>query len=264
MQIWKEGRLKIGIKNKEEIAIMREGGKILGHILYELEQMIAPGVTPIDLDKRAEEMMKAYNVIPSFKGYGSPKFPNVICSNVNNQVVHGIPDNTPLKEGDIITVDCGVYHKGFHTDSAFAKGVGKIPSEVEKFLKTAEKALQKAIEAARPGVRIRAISGVIQDIVEKNGYAVIEELVGHGIGHEMHEDPNVPNFRDEDIGPILQTGMTIAIEPIISMGSPKIKTLKDKWTIVTADNSLATQVEHTIAITEKGAEILTKRSNSKK
>ena len=257
MRIWKEGQLKIGIKNDAEIQSMREGGHILGLILSELEKMIAPGVTPLQLDQKAEELMKLHHVQPSFKGYHG--FPKVICTNVNNEVVHGIPNNEPLQEGNIITVDCGVIHQGFHTDSAISKGVGTIKPELEKFLKTAEKALAKAIETAKPGIRIRTISGVIQDIVEKNGYSVVRDLIGHGIGHRLHEDPPVPNFRDEDAGPMLQAGMTIAIEPIICMGSNNVKTLKDNWTIVTVDGSFATQVEHTIAITPKGAEILSKR-----
>jgi methionyl aminopeptidase len=257
MQIWKEGRMKIGIKNEQEISYMREGGKILGLILFELGKLVEPGITPIELDQKAEALMKSYGVKPSFKGYHG--YRNVICANVNEQVVHGIPNKIPLKEGDIITIDCGVIHQGLHTDAAIAQGVGKIPPEVQKFLMTAEKALKKAIEAVRPGVRIRTISGVIQDIVEKEGYSVVRDLIGHGIGTDLHEDPEVPNFRSDEEGPMLQVGMTIAIEPIITMGGYKVKTLKDGWTIVTVDGSLATQVEHSIVITKKGAEVLSKR-----
>lgn len=257
MRIWKEGSMKIGIKDESEIKAMREGGKILGLILTELGTMVRPGMTGLELDQHAEKMMKQYGVEPSFKGYQG--FPKVLCVNINEQVVHGIPSDRVFQEGDIVTLDCGVIHQKFHTDSAITVGVGKISPELEKFLKTAEKALQKAIETAKPGIRIRTISAVIQDIVEKNGYGVVQDLIGHGIGYELHEDPQVPNFRDHDPGPILQTGMTIAIEPIITMGSPKIKTLRDGWTIVTTDNSFATQVEHTIAITKNGCEVLTKR-----
>ncbi len=249
--------MKIGIKNGQELKKMREAGRILGLILSELAKMITPEITPLDLDERAEWLMKKYSVLPSFKGYRG--FPNVICTNINTQVVHGIPDRTPLKSGDIITIDCGVIFEGFHSDSAIHKGVGAIPPEVERFLRTAEKALDKGIHAARAGGRVRAISIAIQQTVEQAGYSVIRDLIGHGIGQKMHEDPPVPNFKDEDPGPILQPGMTIAIEPIICMGSYKVKTLKDGWTVVTADGSLATQVEHTIAITPKSAEILSKR-----
>ncbi len=255
MKIWKEGRLRIGIKDEKELQFMREGGKILGHILVELQKMVVPGITPLELDHRAAEIMKSFKVKPSFLGYHG--YPNVICSNVNNVVVHGIPDKTPLKNGDIITIDCGVIHGGLHTDAAISTGVGTIAPELDRFLKTAEKALEKAIEAAKPGVRIRHISGIIQDIVEKNGYSIVRDLIGHGVGQKLHEDPPVPNFRDE-LGPMLQPGMTIAIEPIVCMGSAKVKTLRDNWTIVSVDGSLATQVEHSIAITAKGCEVLTR------
>ncbi len=257
MKIWKEGKMRIGIKDKTEMQYMKESGRILGLILHELEKMVVPGMTSLEIDAKAEAMMKQYKVLPSFKGYNG--FPNDLCACVNDEGVHGIPNNYSFKDGGIVTLDCGVVYKNFHSDSAITKGVGSIPSDVQKFINTAEKALSKAVETAKPGVRIRAISGVIQDIVEKNGYSVIRDLIGHGIGLRLHEDPPVPNFRDEDYGPILQPGMTIAIEPIITMGNHKIKLLKDGWTYVTQDHSLAVQVEHTIAITEKGSEVLTKR-----
>ncbi len=255
MRIWKEGSLRIGIKDAREIQLMREGGKILGSILQQLKSMIVPGITPLELDQKAAELMAINKVKPSFLGYHG--YPNVLCINVNNVVVHGIPNKTPLCEGDIVTIDCGVIHEDFHTDAAIQTGVGEITPELAKFLNTAEKALYKAIETVKPGIRIRAISGVIQDIVEKGGYGVVRDLIGHGIGHKLHEDPPVPNFRDEH-GPMLQVGMTIAIEPIICMGSHKVKTLRDGWTIVSADGRPATQIEHTIVVTPKGAEILTK------
>ncbi|MFO0780719.1 MAG: type I methionyl aminopeptidase [Candidatus Gracilibacteria bacterium] len=258
MKIWKEGHMKIGIKDAEEIKSMREGGKILGLILHELGKNIQPGITGLELDAMAERMMKEHNVLPSFKGYHGT-YPAVTCININHVVVHGIPNDQPLQDGDIVTIDCGVIHKKFHTDSAITKGVGKIDQELQKLIATAEKALKKAIETAKPGIRVRAISGVIQDIVEKNGYSIVRDLIGHGIGYNLHEDPQVPNFRDYEPGPILQPGMTIAIEPIFAMGSSRVKTLKDGWTIVTVDGSPAIQVEHTIAITDKGCEILTKR-----
>ena len=249
--------MKIGIKDAQEIKLMREGGKILGIILHELGKHIRPGMTGMDLDVMAEKMMEEYGVLPSFKGYRG--FPNVACININDQVVHGIPNNRPFEEGDKVTIDCGVIHGGFHTDSAITKGVGMISQDLTRLIQTAEKALKKAIETAKPGIRIRTISGVIQDIIEKNGYSVVQDLIGHGIGTNLHEDPQVPNYRDTEPGPILQPGMTIAIEPIFTMGRSAIKTLKDNWTIVTVDRSLAVQVEHTIAITDKGCEILTKR-----
>jgi methionyl aminopeptidase len=257
VKIWREGKLRIGIKDKEDIKAMRECGKILGMILHEVGKMAKEGVTTLELDQHAEKMMKEMNVLPSFKGYHG--YPNVICANVNEQVVHGIPTNYKLKDGDIVTIDCGVIHKKFHTDSAITVGVGTISEDAQRLMDTAEKALKKAIETARPGIRVHEISGVIQDIVEKQGFGVVRDLVGHGIGYEMHEDPQVPNFRDKDKGPILQAGMTIAIEPIITMKKPDVKLLKDGWTFVTKDGSLSVQVEHTIVITEKGAETLTTR-----
>ena len=257
MQIWREGKMRIGIKDKNELKLMRESGRILGLILHEIKPFIVEGATGLEIDAKAEALMKKYRVDSNFKGYHG--FPNVCCVNINDQVVHGIPTDIPFKNGDIVTVDCGVIYKGFHSDSAIQVAVGNVPEEVEKFLATAEKALQKAIKTARAGIRVGEISGVIEDIVEEKGYGIVRDLIGHGIGTSMHEDPPVPNFRDRDAGPILQVGMTIAIEPIITMGKPIIKLAPDEWTYTTADGSLATQVEHTIAITEKGAEILTKR-----
>jgi len=257
MQIWKENGLKIFIKNPQEIKLMRESGAILGKILYEVEQMIKPGITTLEINQRVEELIKQFGVKSSFKGYGG--FPANVCATINDEVVHGIPSKRKLKEGDIITIDSGVIYKGFHSDSAIQVGVGKISAEAEKFLKTAQKALDKAIETARPGIRVGKISAIIEDTIKKEGYSAVKDLTGHGIGKNLHEDPPVPNFKDRDMGPILQEGMTIAIEPIINMGSDQVVLSKDKWTYTTKDGSLSTQVEHTIAITRKGHEILTKR-----
>jgi methionyl aminopeptidase len=259
MKLWKEGRMKIYIKDKEEIQAMREGGKILGIVLAELEKMIAPGITTIELDTKAEALIREHGGVPSFKGYRG--FRHTLCTSINEQVVHGIPGPVKLKEGDILTVDCGVLYKGFHTDSAITKGVGEIDDLKRKFINTCGKALQKAIEAARPGIRVKQLSKIIQETIEKEGYSAIRDMVGHGVGQYLHEDPCVYNFVNNEPSPILQPGMTLAIEPIISMGDYHIKTLRDGWTTVTVDGSLAAQIEHTIVITEKGAEILTKRPN---
>jgi methionyl aminopeptidase len=255
MRTWREGKILVTIKDQDEIKIMREGGLILGNILAEIKKIIKPGVSTGELDAYAEKLMQKYNVKPSFKGYHG--YPFAICANVNEEVVHGLPGKRLLIEGDIITIDCGVLHKGLHTDAAITTGVGTIDESKQKFIHTVEKALLKGIEKARPGVRIRAISETIQNIVEKNGYSVVRDLVGHGIGRDLHEDPQVPNFVDYDPGPILQPGMTIAIEPIITMGHYDVKVKRDGWTYITADGSLAAQSEHTIAITQKDAEILT-------
>jgi len=259
MRIWKEGTLRISIKDKREIAIMREGGKILGLILSELQKMIVPGTTTKALDERAAQLMQKYGVEASFKGYRG--YPAAICASINEEVVHGIPGTRKIIGGDIVTIDCGVFCKGFHTDSAITGGAGAISPEKSRLIATAEKALAKAIESVKPGIRIRAVSEIIQNTVEKNGYSVIRDLVGHGIGREIHEDPQIPNFRDKDPGPILQPGMTLAIEPIIAMGNYEVKILRDGWTFVTKDGSPSAQVEHTVAVTEKGVEILTKRSD---
>lgn len=257
MKYWQENGQKISIKNEQELAAMRESGKILGEILHQLEKFIKEGVQTDEINQLAEDLMDKYNVIPAFKGYQG--FPAAVCANVNEQVVHGIPGTYSLKSGDIISVDCGVIYDNFYSDSAITVSVGKITQEAQALINTAEKALKRAIETAGPGVRVGTISSVIQEIVEKKGFSVIYDLTGHGIGLNLHEDPIVPNFRDSDPGPILQPGMTIAIEPIISAGKPEIKLLRDGWTYVTFDRSLSVQVEHTIAITEKGTEILTKR-----
>jgi methionyl aminopeptidase len=257
MKYWEENGLRIGIKNKEEMAHMRESGRILGIILAEIEQMVKPGISCLDIDSKAASIMEKFKVKASFKGYQG--FPNVICTNINEQVVHGIPSNKKLQEGDIITVDCGVIYKGFHSDSAISVGVGKITPEAQKLTSIAEKALSKGIDVAKPGIRVGKISEIIEKTVKKGGFSVVRDLIGHGIGKNLHEDPPVPNFKTSDPGPLLQPGMTIAIEPIITAGSPEIILGKDNWTYTTSDGSLATQVEHTIAITEKGIEILTKR-----
>lgn len=257
----------IVFKTPDEIRLMREGGKILAEILQTLKQAAKPGVTPRELDRMAEELMQKFNVTPSFKGYQPSRhdrpFPAVTCINVNEEVVHAIPGDRILKNGDIVSIDCGVKHKSFHTDAAVTVGVGKISLENQKFIDTAYSALEAAIAIVRPGVFVRDISGVIQDIVEKNGYGVVRELIGHGVGRHLHEDPPIPNFREPRQsggslhGAELKTGMTIAIEPIITFGKRYIKELPDGWTVTTQDGSVACQVEHSIAVTENGCEILT-------
>jgi methionyl aminopeptidase len=237
---------------------MREAGRILGVVLAEVEKAVRPGLSTLDLDELAEKIMKEHGVIPAFKGYHG--FPNTICANINEEVVHGIPNRRPLAEGDLLTVDCGVILDGFYSDSAITAAVGgKTNPEAEKLIKTAYKALDRAIEAVKPGIRTNQISKVIETVVNKEGFGIVHELSGHGIGQNLHEDPFVLNYYEKKLGPVLQAGMTLAIEPIITMGSPRIKTLSDGWTVVTRDGSWAAQVEHTVAITEKGAEILTKR-----
>lgn len=236
---------------------MRTAGKILGEILAALEKEVKPGITTEDLDRMAGKMIADYGVTSAFLGYND--FPANICTCINDEVVHGIPNNIPLVDGDVLTIDAGVIVEGFYSDSAITVPVGKIKPEHQKLIDTATKALEKGISVARAGVRTNVISRAIEETISKQGFGIVQELSGHGIGVKLHEDPYILNYEEDHLGPILQPGMTFAIEPIITLGSPKIKTLKDGWTIVTKDGSLSVQVEHTILITEKGAEILTKR-----
>ncbi len=238
---------------------MRRGGKILGLILNELGKFVAPGITTRDIEKRADELFEKYNVKPSFLGYKG--FPSSICTAVNEEVVHGIPGDRVLKNNDIISIDAGVFFEKLHTDSAITVCIGNIAPEVKKFIATGEEALSKAISIAHPSRNLNEISKVIHETLRDNGYAPVKELTGHGVGRLLHEDPFVLNYIDHSAPDIiLREGMTLAIEPIYSMGNGEIKTLSDHWTIVTRDNSLAAQIEHTIVITENGCEILTLRN----
>ncbi|MFH1218584.1 MAG: type I methionyl aminopeptidase [Candidatus Peregrinibacteria bacterium] len=247
---------RIIIKTEEEIQAMREGGKILANCLKETAKLAIPGASTLDLDLFAEKYIRDHNGTPSFKGYHG--FPATLCTNVNSVVVHGIPKKDEiLKEGDIISIDCGVIYKGLHTDSTVLVGVSNISDSKKKFISVAGEALAQAIATIKPGAFVGDISQAIEHQVTKNGYSVVTELTGHGVGRNLHESPVIPN-RYEGRGDELAPGMTLAIEPIFAMGSPKIETLRDKWTIVTLDNSPAAQIEHTVLVTESGYEILTK------
>lgn len=244
------------IKTPEQINIMRESGKILHTILRELKNKTEIGITTKNLDEHAAKLMKKYNVEASFKGYKG--FPGNICASVNEQVVHTIPDNRILNDGDILTIDCGVYHKGYHSDSAITILIGNVDEKVKEFTFVVKKALSEAISKIKPGAPLNIIGETIQKIIEdKHGYSVIKELTGHGIGTQLHEDPCVLNYKDISRGPLLESGMTIAIEPIVAMGTSEIITLDDKWTVVTADKMPSCQWEHTIAVIDEGAEVLT-------
>lgn len=245
------------IKTTGEQAAMREGGRILGEILTELARAAKPGVTTKELDLRARDLIKHHKTQPSFLGYRG--FPGVICTAVNEEVVHTIPSDRILKDGDLLKIDGGVYHRGFHTDSAIAIAIGTATPLVKKLIKTAEIALQTAIDTIHPGISIRTVSSVIQEVIERNGFHVIRELTGHGVGDNLHEDPIIPNFGADAPARTLVPGMTIAIEPIFCAGKPGIKTLADDWNIITKDRSLAVQVEHTLLITETGVEVITRR-----
>lgn len=245
----------IPIKTPEEIQIMREGGKVLAQCLKETAALAKPGISTFELDQFAENFLTQRDGKPSFKGYSG--FPATLCTNVNDQVVHGIPNKEQiLKEGDIISIDCGFFYKGFHTDATVLIGIGKISKEKQRIISTAEEALSKAIDCLKDGVLLGDLSETIEEVIRRNGYEVIEELTGHGIGRKLHEPPVVTNQR-ESAAPVLRSGMTIAIEPIFAAGSGDIITLKDKWSIVTRDHAIAAQIEHTVLITDNGCEILT-------
>lgn len=245
------------IKNEREIAAMRAGGRILALILGELTEMIAPGTNTMDLEIRAAELCRNYEVKPAFKGYQN--YPYVLCTSVNENVVHTFPNpKTVLRSGDLLSIDCGVIHQGLYTDQAISVIVGSGSVETEKFLLTAKEALADGIKQARAGNRVGDIGAAIQARVEKNGFSIIKDLVGHGVGFALHEAPQIPNFGLPRQGAVLKAGLTLAIEPIISMGKKgEIKTLANGWDIVTGDGSLACQVEHTVLITSDAAEILT-------
>ncbi|MCK9186184.1 type I methionyl aminopeptidase [Candidatus Gracilibacteria bacterium] len=248
--------MNIPIKTPEEIDAMREGGKVLAQTLDEVLKHIEIGVSTLELDKIAEEFILSKGMIPGFKGiYG---FPKTLCVALNEVVVHGIPRaDEILKDGDLLTIDCGVLHKGLYTDAARSKVVGNASKEKIRLIKTAKLALDRAIMMAKPGNHVSEISIVIEKTVEDAGFKVVHDLTGHGVGRKLHEEPTILNYWDGTKGPILKPGMTIAIEPIFSVSASEIITLKDNWTIVTKDRSCAVQEENTILITESGNEILT-------
>lgn len=243
------------LKSKHEIEIMREAGSIVAGAHEAIRKAIAPGITTAELDRIADEYIRRRGAIPSFKGYQG--FPASICTSVNNQVVHGIPGLTVLKEGDIISIDIGAVYNGYHGDAARTYPVGAISPNAARLIKATEEAFYKGLEFAREGYRISDISHAIQSYVESHGYSVVKALVGHGIGQQMHEDPQVPNFGLPGRGPRIRTGMTLAIEPMVNEGTDKVVTLSDHWTVLTKDGSLSAHYENTIAITSNEPIILT-------
>ena len=235
-------------KTAAEIEIMREAAQIVSRTLGILAAEVKPGITPLYLDKIAEEYIRSQNAIPGFLGlYG---FPNTLCISINEQVVHGIPTDRILKEGDIISVDCGALFEGFYGDHAYTFEVGEVSSEVKKLLQVTKECLDLGIEQTRVGNRIEDIGWAIQTHAEKHSYGVVRDLVGHGLGKQLHEEPQVPNYGRRGRGKQIQNGLTIAIEPMINMGTEKVKTLDDKWTIVTADGQPSAHFEHNIAVVD--------------
>ena len=243
-------------KNDNEIQLMRRAGKIVGDALAMLQEEIKPGISTADLDKLAEEFIISQGAKPSFKGYYS--FPATLCTSINEEVIHGIPSrNKILQGGDIISIDCGAFFKGYHGDAARTFPVGKVSDAANNLIRITEKSFFKGIEKAIVGNRLSDISHKIQSYVESEGYSVVRDFVGHGIGKRLHEEPNVPNFGKPGRGPKLTHGMTLAIEPMVNIGSFYTKTLRDNWTVVTADGSLSAHYENTVVILETGVEILT-------
>jgi methionyl aminopeptidase len=246
----------VQLKSKSDIEQMRKAGAVVAQVLVELGEMVKPGVTTGDLDLYAQVRTKELGAKAAFKGYHG--FPATLCVSVNEEVVHGIPSKKRiLSEGDIVGVDFGVVLNGWYGDSAKTFCVGKVSDEVEKLVKITEKSLYLGIEQVRPGNHLFDIGHAIQNFVESNGFSVVREFVGHGIGRNLHEDPQVPNYGSKGKGMLLKPGMVIAIEPMINAGKPDVKVLNDGWTAVTADRKWSAHFEHTIAITEHGNEILT-------
>ncbi|MCL6257985.1 type I methionyl aminopeptidase [Aquiflexum sp. TKW24L] len=245
----------IHYKTSEEVQIIKHGAQILGKAHGEVAKHIKEGVKTSFLDKIAEEYIRDNDGVPSFKGYNG--FPSALCISVNEVVVHGFPSNYVLKDGDIISVDCGVFHQGFHSDSAYTYPVGDISPQVLSLLKTTKESLYLGIEKAVFGNRIGDIGYTIQKYVEAKGYTVVRELVGHGLGRNLHETPEVPNYGKKGSGPLLKSGMVIAIEPMINLGTRNIVQESDGWTIRTADRKQSAHYEHTVAIFEDRTEILT-------
>ena len=243
------------IKNHNEITLMKKAGRIVGETLLLLEKEIKPGVTTAELDRMAEEFITKHGAKPSFKGlYG---FPSSLCISVNEQVIHGFPGAYVLREGDIVSIDCGAFLDGFHGDAARTFPVGNISVEAQRLIDITKESFFQGIKFAKEGNKLTDISYGIQSYVEAAGFSVVRDFVGHGIGRKVHEDPNVPNFGKSGRGPKLLEGMVLAIEPMVNIGTHKVKTLKDGWTVVTADSSLSSHYENTVAILSDGPEILT-------
>jgi len=242
-------------KTAEEVELIRESSLLIGKTLAVLAPLIKPGALGSDLDKVAEDFIRSHgDAVPAFKGlYGCP---SSLLISVNSAVVHGIPSNIPFKEGDVISIDCGVYKNGFYGDSAFTFPVGELKPDVKKLLRVTYECLMLGIEKVKPGNRVGDISFAVQNHAESNGYSVVRELVGHGLGRSLHEKPEVPNYGRRGSGPALKEGMVIAIEPMINMGKARVVTEQDGWTVRAADNLPSAHYEHTVAVTKNGVEIL--------
>ena len=235
---------------------MRRAGRMVAEVLMMLRDKIKPGVTSLELDTIAHNQCRKWNVKPAFKGYGG--FPFTICASPNEQIVHGFPNATPLVEGDILSIDFGLISEGFYGDHAITFAVGMVDAETQRLLDITQQALQQGIAAAQPDGFLSDISHAVQACVENAGYSVVREFVGHGIGRQLHEDPQIPNYGSPGTGPRLRPGMTLAIEPMVNVGKPGVKILDDGWTAVTVDGKRSAHFEHTVAITENGSEVFSR------
>ena len=253
----------IQLKSKAEIELMRRANMVVYEVLQVLREMVRPGATTYELNAKAHEMCRNLGAKPAFLDYpsmtpGVAPFPAVICSSVNEVIVHGIPSHEPLKEGDVLSIDFGCSVQGYFGDAAVTVGVGSISQEADRLLKVTEQSLQEAIAQCRPGKRLGDVSASVQHYVEERGFNVVREFVGHGIGSKMHEPPQVPNFGHPGQGRIMRPGLVLAIEPMVVQGSFETKILDDGWTAVTRDGRLAAHFEHTVAITDKGPYVLSR------
>jgi len=244
----------IQIKTEEEIELLRESSLLVGKTLAEVAKRLAPGVETIVLDKLAEEFIRDHGAEPGFKGYNG--FPYTLCISVNEQVVHGFPGHRPLLEGDIVSIDCGVLKNGFYGDSAYTFAVGEIEEDVRLLMERTKESLYKAIEAAVEGKRVGDIGHAVQNHVEQFGYSVVRDLVGHGLGRQLHEKPEVPNYGKRGTGPKLQEGMVLAIEPMVNLGTRYVVQMQDGWTIRTADSKPSAHYEHDVVVRKEKAEVL--------
>ncbi len=254
----------IVLKTEREIGVMREAGRILARVLSHLESLVAPGVTTAELEAEADRLIREADCVATFRGqHGlvphAPLYPAATCISVNEEVIHGIPSARRIREGDLVSIDCGVTWRGYIADSAITVIAGHASADAVRLVETTRRALAAAIKVARAGARLHDVSFAVQAQAMAEGFGVVREFCGHGVGRDLHEDPPVPNHGTPGTGPVLRPGMTIAIEPMITLGGPRVKVLKDGWTVVTADGKPAAHVEHTIAVTEGAPEVLTLR-----
>ncbi|HEY7269253.1 MAG TPA: type I methionyl aminopeptidase [Dehalococcoidia bacterium] len=247
----------ITIKSDDEIRIMRVAGRHVAEVVQILVEAIEPGMATKELDKIVRREYGRRGLVATFLGYASPPYPATVCVSINEQLVHGIPGNQVIREGDLVTIDLGATYKGFVADHAVTMCVPPVTPEKQRLMDVTRESLTRGIAVARAGIRLGVISSTIGDYIESQGYGVVRKYCGHGVGRQMHEEPNVPNYGSPNMGPMLRKGMALALEPMVTIGDYETRVLGDKWTVVTVDGSLCAHFEHTIAITEDGADILT-------